>query len=95
MDVAVVAVGVVEMLVDQIVGVISVRNRLVAAVLSMLMVCRVLAAFVRSVHAVHVTVVEIIDVPLVANGRVPAVRAMCVWMIRMSCVRHVFSTCSS
>jgi hypothetical protein len=99
--VAVVSMDMMEMIADQIVGVVAVWDRLVAAAGAMPMAALVTATCVLRradigiagidgddvlvhvipVHVVQMSVMQIVDMALMAHGRVAAVEAMLVRMI--------------
>ena len=108
--VAVVAVRMVKMIVHQVINVVAVRNRLMAAVRAVLVTLLVRSTFMvrragrrvrradrqgmfldlAAILVVQVAVVQVIDVSIVLDGRVPAVGAVLVGVaFVMSC--HVQS----
>ena len=104
MVVAVTAVGVVQMVTDDVVDVTGVRGRLVPAARAV-MVCTIVptTGVVRcavrrpiefvllgplAVHVVQMAIVQVVDVGLVPHGRVPAAAAMDVRVVDVGLIAH-------
>jgi hypothetical protein len=93
-----ISVWMMQVPVHQIIDMVAMRDRLVAATGPVLMsasnfrcaTCGIgrvdsddMLVDVIAVHVVHMAVVQIVDVALVADGGVPAVRAVLVRVVRM------------